>query len=56
VASTAAIRGMRNKTPFRRAGRSERRWRLFARSYNLAVKLFWNEQKYRAGLFRSLRK
>jgi hypothetical protein len=53
---TAAIRGMRNKTPFRRAGRSERRWRLLSRSYNLAVKLFWNEQKYRADLHESLRK
>jgi hypothetical protein len=53
---TAAIRGMRNKTPFRRGGRSERRWRLLSRSYNLAVKLFWNEQKHRADLYRSLRK
>jgi hypothetical protein len=53
---TAAIRGMRNKTPFRRGGRSERRWRLLSRSYNLAVKLFWNEQKYRAELYESLRK
>lgn len=53
--ANAAIRGMRNKTPFRRGGRSERRWRLCSRSYNLAVKLFWNEQKYRADLYRSLR-
>jgi len=52
----AAIRGMRNKTPFRRGGRSERRWRLLSRSYNLAVKLFWNEQRYRADLYQSLRK
>jgi hypothetical protein len=55
VDGTAAIRGMRNKTPFRRGGRSERRWRLFSRSYNLAVKLLWSEQKYRAGLYESLR-
>jgi len=55
VDGAAAIRGMRNKTPFRRGGR-ERRWRLFSRSYNLAVKLFWNEQKYRADLYRSLRR
>ena len=54
--STAAIRGMRNKTPFRRGGRSERRWRLLSRSYSLAVKLFWNEHKYRADLYDSLRK
>jgi hypothetical protein len=56
VDGNAAIRGMRNKTPFRRSGRSERRWRLFSRSYNLAIKLFWNEQKYRADLYDSLRK
>lgn len=56
VDGTAAIQGMRNKTPFRRGGRSERHWRLLSRSYNLAVKLFWNEQKYRADLYRSLRK
>ena len=55
VDGAAAIRGMRNKTPFRRGGR-ERRWRLFSRSYNLAVKLFWNEQKYRADLYQSLRR
>src|SRR5579862_261216 len=55
VDGAAAIRGMRNKTPFRRGGR-ERRWRLFSRSYNLAVKLFWNEQKYRADLYRSPRR
>jgi hypothetical protein len=53
---TAAIRGMRNKTPFRRGGRSERSWRLLSRSYNLAVKLFWNEHKYRTDLYNSLRK
>jgi hypothetical protein len=53
---TAAIRGMRNKTPFRRTGRSERRWRLLSRSCNLVVKLFWSEQKYRADLYESLRK
>jgi hypothetical protein len=55
VDGSAAIRGMRNKTPFRRGG-SERRWRLLSKSYNLAVKLFWNEQKYRADLFESLRR
>jgi hypothetical protein len=55
VDGAAAIRGMRNKTPFRRGGR-ERCWRLFSRSYNLAVKLFWNEQKYRADLYQSLRR
>ena len=55
VDGAAAIRGMRNKTPFRRGGR-ERRWRLFSRSYNLAVKLFWNEQKYRADLYQSPRR
>ena len=52
---SAAIRGLRNKTPFRRGG-SERRWRLFSKSYSLAVKLFWNEQKYRDDLYESLRK
>jgi len=52
---TAAILGMRNKTSFRRYGRSKRRWRLLSRSYNLAVKLFWNEEKYRADLYESLR-
>ena len=56
VDGNAAIRGMRNKTPFRRGGRSERRWRLLSRSYNLAVKLLWNEQNYRAELYKSLRK
>jgi hypothetical protein len=53
---STAILGTRNKTPFRRDGRSERRWRVLSRTYNLAVKLFWNEQRYRADLYESLRK
>jgi len=55
VDGNAAILGMRNKTPFRRGGRSERQWRLLSSGYNLAVKLFWSEQKYRADLYDSLR-
>jgi hypothetical protein len=48
--ATAGIHGIRNKTPFTAIGRGARARPLLNRTLNVAVKLFWNENRYRARL------
>jgi hypothetical protein len=51
----SAILGVRNRTPFRAVGTNKYKRKLLSKCYSAAVKLFWNEEKYRAELYDSLR-
>ncbi len=51
----SAIVGARNRTVFRSIGANKYKRKLLSKCYSAAVKFFWNEEKYRADLYNSLR-
>src|ERR1051326_249107 len=50
----APILGMRNKTPFPVVGRNKHIRRLLCKVQNGAIRLFWDEQRYRRDLYQAL--
>jgi hypothetical protein len=58
----SSIRGVRNRTPFQSINTNKYSFiaqsykqKLLSKCYSAGVKLFWNEEKYRADLYDSLR-
>lgn len=56
VDEKAVIQGARNKTPFRSIGVNRYKRKILSKCYSATVKLFWNENRYRADLYESREK